>query len=44
MLIHGAWLSSASRDNFAGYFRARRFDVSAPEWPLKEGDVAPRDT
>ena len=40
MLIHGAWLSSASWDNFAGYFRSRGFDVSAPEWPRKEGDVA----
>jgi pimeloyl-ACP methyl ester carboxylesterase len=39
MLIHGAWLSSASWDNFAGYFRSRGFDVSAPEWPRKEGDV-----
>ena len=40
MLIHGAWLSSASWANFAGYFSSRGFDVSAPEWPRKEGDVA----
>jgi pimeloyl-ACP methyl ester carboxylesterase len=40
MLIHGAWLSSASWQNFADYFRDRGYDVSAPEWPRKEGDVA----
>jgi pimeloyl-ACP methyl ester carboxylesterase len=39
MFIHGAWLSSASWDRFAVYFRDRGFDVSAPEWPRKEGDV-----
>jgi pimeloyl-ACP methyl ester carboxylesterase len=39
MLIHGAWLSSRSWDNFAEYFRSRDFDVSAPEWPRKQGDV-----
>ena len=40
MLIHGAWLSSSSWDNYADYFRARGFDVSAPEWPRKQGEVA----
>jgi alpha-beta hydrolase superfamily lysophospholipase len=40
MLIHGAWLSSGSWDTFATYFRDRGFEVSAPEWPRKEGDVA----
>jgi alpha-beta hydrolase superfamily lysophospholipase len=40
MLIHGAWLSSASWENFAEYFRGRGFAVSAPEWPRKHGDVA----
>ena len=40
MLIHGAWLSSSSWDNFADYFEHRGYDVSAPEWPRKEGDVA----
>jgi hypothetical protein len=40
MLVHGAWLSSGSWDNFAGFFRDRGFDVSAPEWPRKEGEVA----
>jgi alpha-beta hydrolase superfamily lysophospholipase len=39
MLIHGAWLSSSSWDNFADYFRGRGFTVSAPEWPRKQGTV-----
>ena len=39
MLIHGAWLSSRSWENFAAYFRSRGFAVSAPEWPRKHGDV-----
>jgi pimeloyl-ACP methyl ester carboxylesterase len=39
MLIHGAWLSSRSWDPFAEYFRDRGYDVSAPEWPRKHGDV-----
>jgi len=39
MLIHGAWLSSRSWENFAGYFGDRGFAVSAPEWPRKVGDV-----
>ena len=39
LLIHGAWLSSNSWDNFADYFGHRGYDVSAPEWPRKEGDV-----
>lgn len=39
MLIHGAWLSSLSWENFADYFRNRGFAVSAPEWPRKQGDV-----
>jgi alpha-beta hydrolase superfamily lysophospholipase len=39
LLIHGAWLSSNSWDNFAEYFGHRGYDVSAPEWPRKEGDV-----
>jgi pimeloyl-ACP methyl ester carboxylesterase len=39
MLIHGAWLSSGSWENFADYFRNRGYAVSAPEWPRKEGDV-----
>jgi alpha-beta hydrolase superfamily lysophospholipase len=39
MFIHGAWLSSGSWDTFADHFRARGFEVTAPEWPRKEGDV-----
>ncbi|MGH3021570.1 MAG: alpha/beta hydrolase [Gaiellaceae bacterium] len=39
MFIHGAWLSSRSWDTFAEYFESRGFEVSAPEWPRKEGDV-----
>jgi pimeloyl-ACP methyl ester carboxylesterase len=39
MLIHGAWLSSRSWENFSRYFRDRGFAVSAPEWPRKKGDV-----
>ncbi len=39
MFIHGAWLSSGSWENFSEYFEHRGFDVSAPEWPRKHGDV-----
>jgi pimeloyl-ACP methyl ester carboxylesterase len=39
MLIHGAWLSARSWETFVDYFEACGFDVSAPEWPRKEGDV-----
>jgi alpha-beta hydrolase superfamily lysophospholipase len=39
ILIHGAWLSARSWENFAGYFASRGFAVSTPEWPRKEGDV-----
>jgi alpha-beta hydrolase superfamily lysophospholipase len=39
LLIHGAWLSARSWENFAGYFDKRGFAVSAPEWPRKQGDV-----
>jgi alpha-beta hydrolase superfamily lysophospholipase len=39
MLIHGAWLSARSWENFADYFEQRGFAVSAPEWPRKHGDV-----
>jgi pimeloyl-ACP methyl ester carboxylesterase len=40
MLIHGAWLSARSWENFTDYFGKRGFAVSTPEWPRKEGDVA----
>lgn len=39
VLVHGAWLSSRSWENYAGYFGKRGFAVSAPEWPRKQGDV-----
>jgi pimeloyl-ACP methyl ester carboxylesterase len=39
MLIHGAWLSARSWENFAKYFGDRGYAVSAPEWPRKHGDV-----
>ena len=39
ILIHGAWLSARSWEQFGEYFGARGFDVSAPEWPRKHGDV-----
>jgi pimeloyl-ACP methyl ester carboxylesterase len=39
MLIHGAFLSARSWENFVDYFAKRGFAVSAPEWPRKHGDV-----
>ena len=39
VLIHGAWLSARSWENYVGYFGRRGFAVSAPEWPRKQGDV-----
>jgi pimeloyl-ACP methyl ester carboxylesterase len=39
LLIHGAWLSARSWENYADYFGKRGFAVSAPEWPRKHGDV-----
>jgi pimeloyl-ACP methyl ester carboxylesterase len=39
MLIHGAWLSARSWENYSDYFVKRGFAVSAPEWPRKHGDV-----
>jgi pimeloyl-ACP methyl ester carboxylesterase len=39
MLIHGAWLTSDSWDNFSEYFSDQGFAVSAPEWPRKQGDT-----
>ena len=40
MLIHGAWLTSSSWENFSEHFADRGFAVSTPEWPRKQGDVA----
>src|SRR5215208_6865159 len=39
MLIHGAWLSARSWEDFADYFDKRGFAVATPEWPRKHGDV-----
>ena len=39
MLIHGAWLSARSWENYVDYFGAHGFAVTAPEWPRKVGDV-----
>src|SRR5205807_9970781 len=39
LLIHGAWLSARSWENYADYFGKRGFAVSAPEWPRKQGYV-----
>jgi alpha-beta hydrolase superfamily lysophospholipase len=39
MLIHGAWLSARSWENYVDYFEQRGFAVTAPEWPRKHGDV-----
>ncbi len=39
VLIHGAWLSARSWENYLDYFGKRGFAVSAPEWPRKHGDV-----
>jgi pimeloyl-ACP methyl ester carboxylesterase len=39
LLIHGAWLSARSWENYMDYFGKRGFAVSAPEWPRKQGDV-----
>jgi pimeloyl-ACP methyl ester carboxylesterase len=39
LLVHGAWLSARSWENYVDYFGDRGFAVSAPEWPRKQGDV-----
>ncbi len=39
VLIHGAWLSARSWENFADYFKQLGYDVETPEWPRKHGDV-----
>jgi pimeloyl-ACP methyl ester carboxylesterase len=39
MLIHGAWLSARSWENYSDYFARQGFEVTAPEWPRKRGDV-----
>ena len=39
VLIHGAWLTARSWENYVDYFGKRGFAVSTPEWPRKHGDV-----
>src|SRR5271170_1061055 len=39
VFIHGAWLSSRSWENYMNFFAQAGYDVVAPEWPRKEGDV-----
>ena len=39
VLIHGAWLSARSWENFEKYFSERGYNVEVPEWPRKHGDV-----
>jgi len=39
ILIHGAWLSARSWENYVDYFGSRGYEVTAPEWPRKVGDV-----
>ena len=39
VLVHGAWLSARSWENYEDYFAQRGFAVAAPEWPRKHGDV-----
>ena len=39
VLIHGAWLSARSWENYSDFFAKRGFAVSAPEWPRKTGNV-----
>ena len=39
VLIHGAWLSSESWENYVGFFESRGYAVTAPEWPRKQAGV-----
>jgi pimeloyl-ACP methyl ester carboxylesterase len=39
ILIHGAWLSARSWENYLAYFGELGYEVTAPEWPRKHGDV-----
>jgi pimeloyl-ACP methyl ester carboxylesterase len=39
VFIHGLWLTSRSWEHFETYFAEQGFDVIAPEWPRKQGDV-----
>jgi pimeloyl-ACP methyl ester carboxylesterase len=39
VLIHGAWLTARSWENFEKYFTDKGHEVLIPEWPRKHGDV-----
>ena len=39
VFIHGLWLTSRSWENFEQYFTEKGYDVVAPEWPRKQGDI-----
>lgn len=39
VLIHGAWLTPRSWENFEQYFKAKGYDVLLPEWPRKAEGV-----
>src|SRR5438045_5731299 len=39
MLIPGAWRSARSWETYSDFFGKKGYDVSAPEWPRKQGDV-----
>lgn len=36
VLIHGAWLNSASWEGFKARYEAKGYDVHAPDWPFDE--------
>lgn len=39
VFIHGLWLTSLSWEHFERYFAGQGYEVAAPEWPRKRGDV-----
>ena len=39
VFIHGLWLTSLSWEHFERYFARKGYDVTAPEWPRKRGDI-----
>lgn len=39
VLIHGAWLTALSWENYERYFVEKGHEILVPEWPRKHGDV-----
>jgi pimeloyl-ACP methyl ester carboxylesterase len=39
VFVHGAWLTSLSWENFAGYFEGRGYRCLTPEWPYRDKSV-----